>query len=231
MFLQTVACVCYGTNDPLWSLAYEFWFYVLFPLGVGIVSPQVRWQSLVSAAALAVLALALPPALLEAGMIWLLGVLVYCLRNYQTILNPKARSVVLFVSLGLFLGTMLITKSQFVEHRLPRWLSIDFVTGLAFANVALQVLWAQPKMLIPLEKVTNWLSDISYTLYLFHFPVVVLCGGVLQGRQLQPTIAALGLYAVLLSLVVGLSYASWWLFERNTHVVRRALFFAAGLPR
>ena len=31
-FLQTVTTSVYGSNGPLWSLANEFWYYVLFPL-------------------------------------------------------------------------------------------------------------------------------------------------------------------------------------------------------
>ena len=31
-FLQAIESPVFGTNGPLWSLAYEFWFYVLFPL-------------------------------------------------------------------------------------------------------------------------------------------------------------------------------------------------------
>ncbi len=31
-FLQTIASPVFGTNGPLWSLANEFWYYVVFPL-------------------------------------------------------------------------------------------------------------------------------------------------------------------------------------------------------
>jgi peptidoglycan/LPS O-acetylase OafA/YrhL len=31
-FLQTIYVPPLGSNDPLWSLAYEFWYYLLFPL-------------------------------------------------------------------------------------------------------------------------------------------------------------------------------------------------------
>ncbi len=30
-FLQTILVQPLGSNDPLWSLAFEFWYYVLFP--------------------------------------------------------------------------------------------------------------------------------------------------------------------------------------------------------
>src|SRR5262245_25174821 len=31
-FLQTILTPSFGSNDPLWSLSYEYWYYVLFPL-------------------------------------------------------------------------------------------------------------------------------------------------------------------------------------------------------
>jgi peptidoglycan/LPS O-acetylase OafA/YrhL len=30
--LQTIVAPCYGSNGPLWSIAYEWWYYWLFPL-------------------------------------------------------------------------------------------------------------------------------------------------------------------------------------------------------
>src|SRR6185369_2558000 len=32
VFLQTIAAPTFGSDAPLWSLAYEFWYYVMFPL-------------------------------------------------------------------------------------------------------------------------------------------------------------------------------------------------------
>lgn len=32
LFLQGISTVTFGSNGPLWSLSYEFWYYVLFPL-------------------------------------------------------------------------------------------------------------------------------------------------------------------------------------------------------
>ena len=32
LFLQTILVPVLGTNGPLWSLAYEFWYYAVFPL-------------------------------------------------------------------------------------------------------------------------------------------------------------------------------------------------------
>jgi peptidoglycan/LPS O-acetylase OafA/YrhL len=33
-FLQVSVADTFGSDSALWSLAYEFWFYILFPLGI-----------------------------------------------------------------------------------------------------------------------------------------------------------------------------------------------------
>ena len=38
-FLQTIELPVFGSNGPLWSLANEFWYYVLFPLLAAALAP------------------------------------------------------------------------------------------------------------------------------------------------------------------------------------------------
>ncbi|NDA69085.1 MAG: acyltransferase [Verrucomicrobia bacterium] len=73
-FLQTVWTSVFGSNGPLWSLANEFWYYVLFPLGVLSVRGNSGKQRAVSLALGAGLAGMLPGELTRAGLTWLMGV-------------------------------------------------------------------------------------------------------------------------------------------------------------
>ena len=41
-FLQEITGKTFGSDGPLWSLTYEFWYYVLFPLGLFALLPGVR---------------------------------------------------------------------------------------------------------------------------------------------------------------------------------------------
>ncbi len=43
LFLQTILGPTYGSNGPLWSLAYEWWYYILFPLVLAAVWPIVDY--------------------------------------------------------------------------------------------------------------------------------------------------------------------------------------------
>lgn len=42
LFLQGNNFVTFGSNSPLWSLSYEFWFYILFPLAICSFWPYFR---------------------------------------------------------------------------------------------------------------------------------------------------------------------------------------------
>lgn len=73
-FLQTSTAPAYGTNAPLWSLANEFWYYVMFPLAYLLFTKQTTWVSkLGSLLLLVLLVMVLPSGLLVFGGIWLLG--------------------------------------------------------------------------------------------------------------------------------------------------------------
>src|SRR5262249_6167162 len=44
-FLQTIFVPCLGSNGPLWSLSNEFWYYMLFPCLVLLLTPRyARWK-------------------------------------------------------------------------------------------------------------------------------------------------------------------------------------------
>jgi peptidoglycan/LPS O-acetylase OafA/YrhL len=228
VFLQTIACSSYGTNSPLWSLAYEFWYYMLFPMAVTIVCPRIRLGSLCFAMATVGIAFTLPRALLSGGVIWLLGVLVYCLRDRTRFTGSGGKVLVVLASLAIFLGTLVASKTTLSERWLPPWFTPDLLVGISFAALALQVLWARPDRLVLFLKPVNWLSDISYSLYLFHFPMVVLYGALLRGHQFQPTVSSLAMYCLMLATFVAVSHAAWWLFERNTGAVRKAMIAVVG---
>ena len=39
-FLQSIVSPVFGSNTPLWSLSYEFWYYILFPV---LILATARW--------------------------------------------------------------------------------------------------------------------------------------------------------------------------------------------
>jgi peptidoglycan/LPS O-acetylase OafA/YrhL len=67
-------------------------------------------------------------------------------------------------------------------------------------------------------------SEISYTLYLVHFPVLAfLFFGFFKGIQMSPGLISARLFAITLGGVILYSIALWWLFERNTDRIRKSM--------
>jgi peptidoglycan/LPS O-acetylase OafA/YrhL len=87
VFLQTIAVPVFGTNGPLWSLAFEFWYYVLFPLAVAAIrASPVRWLARAGYLILFLCLLwMLPAPLLLSGLIWLMGVAVWLVSKLEWI--------------------------------------------------------------------------------------------------------------------------------------------------
>jgi peptidoglycan/LPS O-acetylase OafA/YrhL len=228
-FIQSVRVPVYGTNGPLWSLANEFWYYVMFPL-IAVTVAQFcglrgRVVGLFQMLLFALLVWWLPTGLLLGGLIWLLGAGVWWLvrktddggQGAGAKVNGWCRGWPWRVAGGLlFLGTLAASKT---DH----WIGSDGAVGCAFAvwMLALTGAWRFPAWL---DRIVAGLSEISYTLYVVHFPLLFFVAAVLLGGKQFPADAAGFLwFSGLAAAILGVSIAMWWLFERNTNLLRKWL--------
>jgi peptidoglycan/LPS O-acetylase OafA/YrhL len=223
LFLQTVTVPVFGSNGPLWSLANEFWYYVLFPLAAAAVvafrtgfRPRRLLVGLATTTAFGLLAWSLPWGLVSKGFIWLLGVVVWWTAR-------QPRTMAIAGSFGWRLATSLLFVATLAASKTSSIVGSDLAVGLAFA------LW-MPSLLGAWPKPGWWsgagsaLSAISYTLYVVHFPLLFFVAAVsLEGSQFTPDTRGLLWFAALSVASLLLAGAMWWLFERNTDKVRRRL--------
>jgi transposase-like protein len=75
-------------------------------------------------------------------------------------------------------------------------------------------------------------SEVSYTLYLTHFPFLMLI--VLMGfapMKWPPSMTAAGIYTALISAAIVWAGAIWWCFERNTDSVYLILTKMLPVPK
>ncbi len=218
-FLQTIAVPVFGSNGPLWSLANEFWYYIAFPCLLA------GWWGV--AACVALMA-CMPGALVWGFGVWLLGVGVHLLHQPGRVWPLWARAL---AALGLA-GALGLSKWG-GAHAWPEALT-DTVLGLAFALCLLTSLgqtwgaagrgWAQVW-----TRAWAWLSDISFSLYLVHFPVVMLLGARWFEASRMPSRPASWLvFAACLCGLVLLGRAVWWAFERHTPWVKGQMTQALG---
>jgi peptidoglycan/LPS O-acetylase OafA/YrhL len=96
--------------------------------------------------------------------------------------------------------------------------------GVCFALLLAGIVNA-PMVLKPLKRLkgaAKFISDISFSLYLVHFPFVVLIGSLFYGVKRYPASAiGIAIYFgwLLVLLLVGVVF--WWAFEKRTPVLRQ----------
>ncbi len=226
LFLQTLAVPVHGSNSPLWSLAYEFWYYVLFPLlavAAGWVRRGASGMTRVLALTAAVSLLwALPSELIQGFLVWLMGVVLWwCCRSLPHQILLRARRWMTWTTL-MFLGALAYSKSAAWQASVK--LDADLLLGGLFAVWCLSLAGPRPALSGLVGRLFRRLSDWSYSLYLSHFPLIMLLAALIFApNRLQPGWPALLTFAGALGLVLGFGALVWWLFERHTAQVRRRL--------
>jgi peptidoglycan/LPS O-acetylase OafA/YrhL len=210
---QTIFGPVLGSNGPLWSLANEFWYYVLGAILFAMFYANRPWQAVLCVCAITAIYLFLPISILAYFLIWLMGASLYYLRHKPIL--P------LWFSLLLFLGCCGVERLQMIN----RPYVTDFSIGLSFAlviNSCSGINWRIPGHLLSRKA-----ADFSYSAYLCHFPFVVfLLSFVYQkfGFGLQGSGGSRLLVCLFLA-VVGCAYVWCYLVslltERQTPRIRK----------
>ncbi len=220
LFLQTILCPTFGSNGPLWSLANEFWYYVLFPVAL---AAGVAWssRSVKSAIPLTVLtgcvALFVGPHILAGFLIWLTGtVLVLANSNWRFL--AKSWLYLYALATVLFLSVCLISA------RSGRFgiFGSDLCVGIAFSLFLFAVLQMDmEKEGSAYPRAAHFLAGFSYTLYVLHFPLLVfLRAWLAPSQRWQPDVRHLTYGVVLGMATLGFAWLVSVFTERNTRAAR-----------
>jgi peptidoglycan/LPS O-acetylase OafA/YrhL len=217
LFLQTIIVPSYGTNGPLWSLANEFWYYAMFPLGFAACSRIMgRWVRLLCGSLLLLIGFLLPFYLVVAGLIWLMGYGAFLLTRSSVLRAWRQSNAFYFVALLALFGILIWNRFRGLPYA-------DFLIGLLFACML-------PKLAADVEtkhwwrKAARYLGEMSYSLYLFHFPCIAFFAfGLFKGKQWSPNLTGFAVYIGMALLVFGWSRFAWWFFEQRTEQVRHKI--------
>jgi len=234
-FLQTVSVPVFGINSPLWSLANEFWYYLIFPLLFIVASSSSgRNSRIVSSILVVVMLLVLPRLLVIYFSIWLLGVGAYVmslpLARKSKELDCQFKIILITASILACFACIMYSKSSLALSSF----AADMAIGLSFSILISLVsgLNAYQLQVVPhriksgIVGSIELLSDSSFTLYVWHFPLIFL--GVafssIKVPMLQLSWATLGLFVLCLLVIYLVCHIPYSLIENNTQRVRGRLF-------
>lgn len=227
LFLQGIVVPTFGSNSPLWSLANEFWYYLLFPaLVLAAFSPGKVVRRAIGLL-IALLLLIWLPAGIQAGfLIWLMGVAACSLPAVAA--GRVVRWGLQAASAGMFGGALMLSRVQ----RIPADWS-DFAIGFAFTLwlYCLTRIEGAPRDVLPLyDRVAKLLSKCSYSVYAVHFPVVLLIRTSLGTSVWAPTFGNLlvGVAGCCAVFLFGLLFSR--LTEAHTDSVRASLLRLISSP-
>jgi len=203
-----------GSNGPLWSLAYEWWYYILFPLIIYIYTNQHR---IISILIIIFLSFTLTQNIFFYFTIWLLGALLfkYKIKFY---IPTKISLILIFIILILIRIDMI--TANFIS---------DFILAIFIVNFINSLINTKHKNKVYLKKFNERMADFSYSLYLFHFPFFVFLGSVISIYilpivKLQPNLSTYIFYIIFLIVIYIYSFLMYKLFESKTNILRDKLY-------
>ena len=198
-------------NGSLWSLSYEFWYYIIFGLWI---FKKGGWISYLLPLAACLIA---GPKILLMMPVWLAGYAAYSFPKPQI----KEHINWLFVLAGIlvaWLAVNYVPPIPYVLYRKPLYFTNQFITDWISGLCIAFVLWVLPtgnehstehKWAGLFRKV----ADLTFPLYVLHFPLLVLWRGLFGlkvNNQLQMWQAII--FAILMSAIIGV------LLEKQRHL-------------
>jgi peptidoglycan/LPS O-acetylase OafA/YrhL len=229
LFLQTIVCPTFGSNGPLWSLANEFWYYILFPiaLAAGMAWRVNSKRRAILITILAVfLAIFLGSEILVGFLIWLAGtVLVLAFSNCG--FSGKAWLILYFLVSSLVLSACLAAARIGYSEVLGSDLGVGLGFSLFLFGV-LQIEIGTGHGFYP--RTAHTIAGFSYSLYVLHFPFLLLLRAwMVPPPRWQPDVAHLGYGAIIGTVTIGLAWFVSIFTENKTHVVRQ--WMRNAMPR
>ena len=223
--LQGVFGESFGGNAPLWSIAYEFWFYVLAG------SLGEFWRSRGNNRVRTTLALLTTGTCFVLFTIlsstylfcWILGGMASCL--------PQLRRSLVVAAVAAVVGAVIAIQAQFgslsidTTHwatKLPRMPVLELIMAGSVGVILNQLIRLTPRSTLAkrLDQLGSRMASFSYTLYLVHYPVLAVTAFYWLPRSDRISMKSVGSLLVGCTISVCVALVFFYLFERNTSRLR-----------
>lgn len=212
-FLQTIYVSEYGNNSPLWSLSYEMFYYLLFPLSFFVYKGIYRYWSILLIIFLTAIA---TKEILIYSSVWLLGVILWKLQR---------RVIPISLSLIIFIGMLVIRRLDLFDFG-SKYMEDILFSGSFFLLANSFIFTERLTFLNKIEKVNEKFANFSYTLYLIHLPLILLLLHFIDIFKLDFSFVGyqqLGFFFFFASIIYFISYLFSLLTEQYTGHVKNTI--------
>ena len=178
LFLQPFMGTQWGGNVPLWSLSYEFWYYVIF-FSILNIFGEILYRKVTLKIVLHLLIISVASRFLDwdwllLGIIWLSGaltrqalrlnIIVIKFQNFQKIFRYKFILITFFLVFPILIFLRILPKVMSFPVSIFLLILVISITSDEFAS-------SMNKMV---QKLIIVGSEFSFSLYLTHFPFIAL---------------------------------------------------------
>ena len=223
-FLQRILVPTFGSNGPVWSISYEFVYYLAYPLLLGgLALLRGRWLAGLGSVVLAAALLVFAGKSISAGfIIWMFGVAAYF--AFKKVPWPTRWAIPGFLGGTVLLLGCIVASRMGIELGPLDW---EVLIGITCALAVYAGLSAEPsERLTRILRPFHGLSAVSYSVYLLHTPLLVFIASLFftsNAERWDPDVAHLALAVPIALVVFGYCLLVWFLTEHRTHDLRKWL--------
>jgi len=222
-FLQTIIVPTFGSNGPLWSLANEFWYYVLFPVAL---AGAIAWKqrSVGRAIALSILAACLAVfmgrQILAGFLVWLAGTALVVAYSKWPLLSKW------WLLLGVVISSLVLSACLILARTgKSAVFGSDLAVGIGFSLFlfgALHMNFGAEGASYP--RLAHAVAGFSYSLYVLHFPFLLFLGAWIAPLQRwQPDAAHLARGVLIGAATLSFAWLVSFFTENRTGIVRQLM--------
>jgi peptidoglycan/LPS O-acetylase OafA/YrhL len=223
LFLQSIFYDPFGSNGPLWSLSYEFWYYMLFPLILLFFSNKIAktWRIIYFSLALAIFVMIGTHITLYFAM-WLAGAALTFPLLSRWRAPREGFGWLGLLCLAVFFGSLVISRFDLLRNFGDLHL---FLVAFAFTPSLLIIVSMKGESgSKSYSRLAGLLAGFSYTLYLTHMPLLYFLRTSLASQpRWEPDALHVACGCGIALVLLAYAYAVYWLTESRTSWVRAGL--------
>lgn len=221
LFLARFVEPMYGTNMSLWSLTNEFWYYLLLPALLTLLTSKGK-RLVFSIGILLVLGGLLsmvtnPISFLVFFAIWLLGAVLFYAQNVLRLSSTPL--LLIMISFGI------VALMPNLESQMLKDICLGIVScAIISVSPYIASRWAQ--------KPSKFIAGYSFSLYVMHLPFLVLLFSTDPKTAIVSPYGGYDLLRFVGYVIITNMFCIvfWYIFERHTDAIKRRLRRTAPRP-